>query len=53
MDLPQLGFLRKSKYCILKYELCMEIKVILSILKNLKVAQFEENAKDCFLETLV
>lgn len=28
-------------------------KVLLSILKNLKVAQFEENAKDCFLETLV
>ena len=53
MDLPQLGFLRKNNYCILKYELCMEIKVILSILKNLKVARFEENAKDSFLGTMV
>ncbi len=53
MDLPRLGFLRKSKYCILKCELCMEIKVILSILKNLKVARFEENANGSFLGTMV
>ena len=31
----------------------MEIKVILSILKNLKVVRFEENAKDSFLGTMV
>lgn len=30
----------------------MEIQVILSILRNLKVARFEENAKDSFLGTL-
>ena len=31
----------------------MEIKVILSILKNLKVARFEENANGSFLGTMV
>ena len=30
----------------------MEIQVILSILRNLKVARFEENAKHSFLGTL-
>ena len=31
----------------------MEIEVILSILKNLKVVRFEENAKGSFLGTMV
>ena len=37
---------------MLKNMRIMEIQVILSILRNLKVARFEENAKHCFLGTL-